>query len=273
VGTADWDLDGNPTGSDYSATDWVDLQPGLDSNKSGDPHSIVARVTLKWLELGVSKTLCPFQDGTSDAGTGCGTAQRVAQYSATSSTVLNCGTTCSDTCTELDDAAYAVGSGACCPAPAAAAAECTAIARSYGTGNELDYPGMVAVYAASSACKVFECNVENLAGAFCGQTQHALFGPLLCGASGTLGFVNGLSGMLAGTAIPADMLSCVQTLGSAEATANVKVRAMCAEHASVQCPPLEGEDDDDDEPVAPQVSSAEAVAPALLLSAFILAQL
>ena len=273
VGTADWDLD---------ATDWVDLQPGLDSDKSGDPHSIVARVTLKWLELGVSKTLCPFQDGTSDAGTGCGTAQRVAQYSATSPTVLNCGTTCSDTCTELDDAAYAVGSGACCPAPAAAAAECTAIARSYGTGNELDYPGMVAVYAASSACKVFECNVENLAGAFCGQTQHAVFGSLLCGASGTLGFVNGLSGMLAGTAIPADMLSCVQTLGSAEATANVKVRAMCAEHASVQCPPLEGEDDDDDddEPAPPalagsdvRTASAEAVAPAVLLSAFILAQL
>ena len=46
---------------------------------------------------------------------------------------------------------------------------------------------------------------------------------------------------------------------------------MCAEHASVQCPPLEGEEDDDDEPVKP--ASAEAVAPAVLLSAFILAQL
>ena len=57
---------------------------------------------------------------------------------------------------------------------------------------------------------------------------------------------------------------------------------MCAEHASVQCPPLEGEDDDDDddEPAPPalagsdvRTASAEAVAPAVLLSAFILAQL
>lgn len=282
VGTADWDLDGN-TGSDYSATDWVDLQPGLAANKMGDAHSIVARVTLKWLELGVSKTLCPFEDGTEDAGTSCGTAQRIAQYSATSSTVMDCGNVCSAACQDLDDAAFAVGSGACCPAPATTAAECEmcspahCVSRSFGTGNELDYPGMVAVYAASSDCKVFECTVENLAGAFCGQTQHGTFGPLLCGSTGTLGFVAGLSGLLANTAIPDDMLSCVETLGEAPDTTYIKVSEMCAE-SSTPCPTQgeeqEQDDDDDDVPPPKVTSGAEVLAPAVFaaVSAIVLPQ-
>ena len=160
------------------------------------------------------------------------------------------------------------GAGTCCPEGSSAThpTNCTGEVVSHGDdGNILDYAGSVAVYAASGKCIDWVCNTDTLAGAFCAQTSHSLFGPMICAPTGTIGFVYGLRSILAGTAIPPAMLSCIETLGTDANTASITVTDLCAS-SSTPCPAAYSQGDPDLLSGAPRASVAAAVAAATLLS-------
>ena len=271
-----------------AATDWISMvgvPAGGDG--AGDAHSVVARIMLKHLELGLSKDLCTFtapvctasgcsSDGSTESvGELCSTAQRLAQYSATLSpstqtaptTGLGCETACSTACQALEDAAWAVGSGACCPS-GATAADCAGVSLDLGAEAgvlTLEYAGMVNIYSASSACEPYVCSTEALAASFCGQTQGPL-GGVMCVL--TLATLQGALAAMGGD-IPEAIEDCLTTLASDPATRDTAISEMCAT-SSTPCPGgAEAEQDDPDLLRASAATTTTAPA-ALLLSALLL---
>eukprot|EP01043_Picozoa_sp_COSAG02_P029895 COSAG02_NODE_1881_length_10542_cov_179.778991_4_plen_378_part_00 len=241
LGTADWDLDGageeTAVGDAYSVTAYISL---LNAGNA---------------DIGLNKDFCTFEGMT---GT-CDMDQRIAQYSARG----DCATACEDDqmgqwCQALMNAAFAVGSGSCCPEDSAA--ECSGTSMSRGNQPEpytLDYAGATLAYSAESACMEFPCSTQSLAAAFCQQTEDATIAGLICGID-MAGMVPLIPAMaLYSSSIPTAITDCVRTLGTDDATSAVTVVDMCAATPYTACTPVP-EPEPEPEPETPAKASGAA---------------
>ncbi len=298
-----------------TATDWVPMYVAGDG--TGDAYSVAARVMLKWLELGLEMDVCPLSSPVCDvsgchstqeatAVEMCSVMQRLAQYSALSSpaaqtsptTGLGCDSECSTACRAIEEATWAVGTGACCAdGTQADRSDCMGVSPDLGAQEILllDYVAMRTVYSASSACETFTCSTENLANAFCSQTAGT-YGPFMCNPA--IGKMSLISTLLPDDYdVPAEIRSCIDELANngrcsdtshktetscdaatgttwtptATATSEMTVYGICATTSS-PCPGSVDEDDDDDDDDDVDMTKTTSAAPSASgWSAFLIA--
>ena len=92
---------------------------------------------------------------------------------------------------------------------------------------------------------------------------------MICGPAGTIGFVYSLEPILAGTAIPPAMLTCIETLGTDVNTASMTVTDLCAS-SSTPCPAAAGDGYSEGGLVSGAARTSAAVAAAAVAAALFL---